>query len=200
MTTTIRKTDNSLKSPNGESTTTACRPGGAAKLLAGTLALTMGALGAGLAATALPAYADVVTGNYSIVPPSSPSGPVSAVSATPATVGVGSPTGFEVSFTVPAALLGARASWISVTPSETFGSVSTSVDLIAPGCVQAGTSGAGGAGVSAPGAVTVELSTACNINAGSRVEVDFDADAPSATGHFYFTVTTSMDVAPAASN
>ena len=34
---------------------------GRAKLAAGTLALTMGALGAGLVATALPAYADVLS-------------------------------------------------------------------------------------------------------------------------------------------
>jgi hypothetical protein len=200
MTSTIRNTDNLVHPPEPGSLTIGRRPLGAAKLVAGTLALTMGALGAGLAASALPAYADVVSGNYSIVPPSGPSGPVNAVIATPATVGAGSPASFDVSFTVPSALLGARASSISITPSETFASAPASVDLIAPGCVQAGTSGAGGAGMAAPGALSVELSTACNIDAGSRVEVDFDADAPSPTGHFYFTVTTSMDVTPAASN
>ena len=41
-----------------------------AKLAAGTLALTMGAVGAGLIATTLPAYADVLSTNYTIGTPS----------------------------------------------------------------------------------------------------------------------------------
>ena len=55
-----------------------------AKLAAGTLALTMGALGAGLVATALPAYADVLSSFYTI---GTPSGSVGTVTATPASVG-----------------------------------------------------------------------------------------------------------------
>ncbi len=72
MTTDIRNIDD----PEEESPRTTGRRGvGSAKLLAGTLVLTMGALGAGLAATALPAYADVTSGNYTIGSPLAPSAP-----------------------------------------------------------------------------------------------------------------------------
>ncbi len=180
--------------------TTGRRAVGSAKLIAGTLALSMGALGAGLAATALPAYADVITGNYTIGSPLGPSGPVSAVSATPATVGAGTPASFDVSFTVPAGLSGARANWITITPSELLGSAPSSVDVTANGCLQAGTAGVGGGGASTAGILTIDLNGNCNITAGSRVEVDFEATAPAATGHFDFNVTTVMNATPAASN
>ena len=72
------------------------RAWGRSKLVATTLALTMGALGAGLAATALPAYTDVVSSTYTI---GSPSPGVGGVTATPASVTAGGSTNFQVMFT-----------------------------------------------------------------------------------------------------
>ncbi len=115
-------------------------------------------------------------------------------------MGAGTPVSFDVSFTVPAGLSGGRANWITVTPSEVLGSAPSSVEATANGCLQTGTPGVGGPGASTAGALTIELNSACTISAGSRVNVDFGATAPSATGHFGFTVTTAMDETPAASN
>ena len=165
-----------------------------AKLLAGSLALSIGALGAGLAVTAAPAYADVVSGNYTIGgPPWNPSAPVSAVTATPATLNTGTPDSFVVSFTVPTALSGAHANWLSIASSVALGSVPNSIVTSTPGCLQSGTAGVGGAGSSAATGLTIELASTCNISAGSRVQVDFTANAPSAAGSFYFSVTTALE-------
>src|SRR5580700_1737660 len=76
---------------------------GLSKAVSATLALALLALGGGLAATAVPAYANVTTGEYTI---GSPSGAVSSVSASPSTVGVSAGTGFQLSFTEVAALSG----------------------------------------------------------------------------------------------
>lgn len=172
-----------------------------AKLLAGSLALSIGALGAGLAVTAAPAYADVVSGNYTIGgPPWNPSAPVSAVTATPATLNTGTPDSFVVSFTVPTALSGAHANWLSIASSVALGSVPNSIVTSTPGCLQSGTAGVGGAGSSAATGLTIELASTCNISAGSRVQVDFTANAPSAAGSFYFSVTTALNTTAALSN
>ncbi len=93
---------------------------GRARWLGAGLAVTVVALGAGLAATALPAYADVTSSDYTI---GTPTGAVTAIAATPAAVTTGASTQFEVTFTTPAALAGSSDSWVTVTPSESLGSV-----------------------------------------------------------------------------
>ena len=59
---------------------------GRARWLGAGLAVTVVALGAGLAATALPAYADVTSSDYTI---GTPTGAVTAIAATPAAVTTG---------------------------------------------------------------------------------------------------------------
>ena len=80
---------------------------GRARWLGAGLAVTVVALGAGLAVTALPAYADVTSSDYTI---GTPTGAVTAISATPAAVTSGASTQFKVTFTTPAALAGSTDS------------------------------------------------------------------------------------------
>jgi hypothetical protein len=172
----------------------------AAKVLGGSLALGVASLGAGLAATALPAYADVISGNYTIAGPSAPSGPVTGLTASPATAGQGAPTTFAVSFNLPAGLYGARGDWVNVTASEALGSAPTSLELTGPGCVQSGTTGTAGPGTSTTGGLVIQLASGCNLTPGSRVQVGFRANAPAAAGLLSFTVTSATDATPATSN
>ncbi len=171
---------------------------GRSRLVASTLALTVGVLGAGLAVTAIPAYADVVSSPYTI---GSPSGGVGTVTATPASVAAGGSTTFSVVFTAAAALSGSSLSWITVAPSTALTTAPSSVTVIGGSCIQGGTSGAGGAGSSSTGGVTIYLLTTCSISAGTQVTVSFVAAAPPSTGtSFYFSVTTSSNTTPATSN
>ena len=148
----------------------------------------------------MPAYTDVVSGNCTISGPRAPSAPVSTVTATPTTVSAGSPGSFAVSFTVPTALSGAHANWISLASSEALGSIPNGVVTSTTGCLQSGTAGGGGAGSSTATGLTIELASTCNISAGSRVQVDFTASSPSAAGSFYFSVTTALNTTAAVSN
>ena len=159
-----------------------------------------GFLVASLASMAAPAYASVVSSAYTI---GSPSGSVGSVTASPASVGAGAATSFTVKFTASGALSGSAASWVTITPSEALTSAPASVDLLddsGSGCIQAGTAGTGGAGTSTVTGITVELGSSCSISAGNTVEVDFNANAPSGAGSFHFTVATSANTTPAASN
>ena len=58
----------------------------------------------------------------------------------------------------------------------------------------------GGSARTSASGITIELSSSCSISAGNTVEVYFTADAPSATGSFYFTVSTSSNGTLATSN
>ena len=89
--------------------------------------LSTGALCAGIAVTALPAYADVTSSYYTI---GTPSGAVSTVVATPSNVISSAATNFEVSFTTSAALSGATNSFITVAPSQSFASPPVNIDLV----------------------------------------------------------------------
>jgi len=169
------------------------RPG----LLVGTAALTAGATLGALGIGAVPAYASVTTRAYTI---GTPSRGVADLSVSPATAGRGAPTSFEVRFKAGAELSGGDRSWISVAPSEPLGSVPASVDLISGSCLQAGVSGAGGAGTVSATGMTVEVASSCTIGAQSTVQVDFTADAPDTAGTFTFTVTTSANATAATSN
>jgi hypothetical protein len=180
------------------STTAPRRGWSRTRLAAGTLALTMGTLAVGLAVTALPAYADVTSANYTI---GSPTGGVTSVLASPTAVGANSATTFTVTFTTPAALSGSASSWITVTPSVALGLAPSGVDVVATGCIQGGTSGVGGAGSSTTGGVSIYLQSSCSIAAASSVSITFTANAPVTTGtSFYFTVTTSSNSSAATSN
>lgn len=171
-----------------------------ARLMAGTLALTVGVLGAGLAATALPAYAAVTSNQYTIGTPTSG---VSSVSATPTSVNANANTLFLVTFTTPSALAGSSSSSITVATSpstETLGAAPTNIALTGGSCVQGGTAGVGGAGGTSVSGVTIFLNSTCSIAAGTRVTVSFNANAPAAQGSFFFAVSTSSNVTAENSN
>lgn len=159
-------------------------------------AISTTALVAGVLLNALPAYAGVTSGYYTI---GSPSGGATTVQATPSSVVAGASTSFEVSFTALTALSGSSYSYINVVPSEALASVPTSVDLVGGSCIQAGTSGAGGPGSDITSGIAIELGSSCGVAAGQEVEVFLIADAPVSAGSFYFTVTTSS-VAQGTSN
>ena len=97
--------------------------------------LSTGALCAGIAVTALPAYADVTSSYYTI---GTATGGVSTVVAAPASVTEATPTNFEVSFTTSAALSGATNSFITVAPSQSFASPPVNIDLVGGSCIQIG--------------------------------------------------------------
>ena len=164
------------------------------------VAAAVGLVFAGLVATALPAYADVVSAAYTI---GSPSGAVSGVVASPASAGEGAETSFSIVFTASSPLSGSGLGWVTVTPSDDLFQVPTDIVLVdesGSGCVQSGTSGVGGAGTDAVTGFTVELGSSCAINEGNTVEIEFDAFAPSTTGTFDFAITTSANGTPATSN
>ena len=170
---------------------------GGAKLAAGAVVLTTGALCVGLLTGAGPAYADATSSDYAI---GSTSGPVSSVVASPTKASQSEPTNFEVTFVAVNALSGPNGAWVSVTPSVELASAPTNVGLTSGSCIQGGVAGTGGAGVATGTELTIELRSSCNISAGKKVEVDFTANAPSTTGTFDLTVTTSANATPATSN
>ena len=147
----------------------------------------MGALGGLAAITALPAYANVVTNNYTI---GSPSGTVTNVTVSP-TSGVASVanSSYTVTFVSPAALSYSVPDTITIGDSTAGNSVASSavlasVDVISGSCLQTGDDSSGAFGVK----ITL-TSTACAIPAGATVEVTFNATNP--TANFNFTVVTS---------
>ena len=170
------------------------------KRAGGSLAIAAAFLGTGLVITAVPAYANITSGYYTV---GSPSGAVTSVDATPTTVGADASTDFALTFTTSAALAGSSSSWVTVVSSEALGSDPTNVDLIdktTPNCLQAGTAGEAGSGSVTTSDLTVDLASSCAISAGDSVEVDFDADAPPSISSLTFSVTTSGDLTPAGSN
>ncbi|HUB71123.1 MAG TPA: hypothetical protein VL984_11925 [Acidimicrobiales bacterium] len=164
-----------------------------ATLLAGAL---VGTVTLVVASTA-PAYADATTKYYTI---GTPSGAVTNVVATPSNATASASTGFTVKFMAGVALSGGSQDWITITPSVVFASAPLSVDLVGGSCIQAGTSGFGGAGSATATGITIELGSACSISDTSEIEIDFTADAPSTTGTFSIAVTTSKNSTAASSN
>lgn len=162
-------------------------------LTAGAAVLTAAALAGGLAITALPAYADVSSNSYTI---GTPAGSIGNVVASPSTVAAGSSVNFEVTFTAGTALSGANSSTVTVTPSVALGSTPSNIDLVGGSCVQAGTNG----GAYSATGITVNLNSSCSVSSGGKVEVDFTADAPAATGSMTFSASTSGGVTPGTSN
>jgi hypothetical protein len=163
------------------------------RLVAGGAVMGVAALACALAATAGVAYGDVTSSDYTI---GTPTGPVSSVAASPGKVAVGTSTNFEISFTPPTPLAGSAGDWVSITPSRALGSTPTDIDLVGSSCAQAGTDG----GAFSATGVTIDLDSLCSTGAGTKVEVDFTANAPVSTGTLGFTVTTSENDTPASSN
>ena len=162
------------------------RPSGwrGAKFVAGTLALTMGALGAGLAATAAPAWANASTNSYLI---GSETGAVSSVTLSPTVTTAASSTSLEVFFKATAALVAGNN--ITVASSVALASVPASIQVIdSPTCLQAGADG----GTVTTTSVGITLQTGCSIAVGDTVQVDFTFIAPSGSPTSpTFTVTTT---------
>ena len=166
-----------------------------AKLVAGTLALTVGALGAGLAATALPAYADVVSSTVHDRVAVTWSrrrdrhtclSHCRCVDQLPSHVhgrfrDLRLEQQLDKSFDV-----------------SRFGSAPTNLALVANGCIQGSTAGTGGAGSVSTTGLLIYLSSTCNISAGFSVTLTFNAVAPAS--NFYFTVSTSSNASPSTSN
>jgi hypothetical protein len=159
------------------------RPSGwrGAKFLAGTLALTMGALGAGLAATAAPAWANASTNSYLI---GSETGSVSSVTISPTATTAVSSTSLEVFFKATSALVAGNN--ITVASSVALGSVPSSIQVIdSPTCLQAGADG----GTVTTTSVGITLQTGCSIAVGDTVQVDFTFIAPASSPTFTITTT-----------
>jgi hypothetical protein len=144
----------------------------------------MGVLGAGLAATALPASASATTNTYTI---GSLTGSVSNVTISPTTTTALSPESEELYFTATDGLT--TANTITVTADETLGASVTSVQLIdasGPCLANVGTVN------TSVDTFTVTLPANCTIAVGNSVQVDFTftpaaTDEPTTT----FTVETT---------
>ena len=160
------------------------RPSGwrRAKFVAGTLALTMGAFGAGLAATAAPASAATANTNSYLI--GSQTGAVSSVTISPTAATASASTTLDVFFKATAALV--AGNFIAVTAGAALSAV-TGVQLIdSPSCLQAG----GGAVAGSVLTVTLEPS-GCSIAVGDTVEVVFTYTAPSASSETFSVSTTN---------
>jgi len=148
----------------------------------------MGALGAGLAATAAPAWANASTNSYLI---GSQTGAVGSVTISPTAATAAASNSLEVFFKATAALTGGNI--ITVTSSIALGAV-TGVQLIdSPSCLQAG------GGVAAGTTLTVTLeASGCTIAVGDTVQVDFTYTAPSASSETFSITTTNNGTASSA--
>lgn len=170
-----------------------------AKLVAGTLALTMGAFGTVAVVTALPAFADVTSNNYTI---GTPSGAVNSVAVTPTSTTASISTSYTVLFTATSALSASGSSTITVTPSVALGGTPTGgslVDLTSSSCFISGFGGS----IPTATAITYTLAPtpSCTIAAGDRVQASFTAAAPASSSASYtFSVTTTGNATSAASN
>lgn len=156
----------------------------------------VGVLSAGLVGSALPAYADVTTGTYTI---GTVTGPVGNVVVTPSTATVSTPTNFELSFVATAAL--SASGTIAIEDSTAQNSVvftTSKVQLVdsAATCLEPSPNYA----TSSRTGLTVTMGSSCAIGSGDTVEVDFTATAPAPLGPLTFSVTTSGNSSAASSN
>jgi len=141
----------------------------------------MGALGAGLAATAAPAWANASTNAYAI---GSLTGAVSSVTVSPTTTTAAASTTVEVFFKATAALVATNT--ITVASSVPFATVPGSIQVIdSPTCLQAGANG----GTVNGSSIGVILQTGCSIAIGDTVQVDFTAVAPATSPTLTVTTT-----------
>lgn len=163
----------------------------------GLPALLVGTTFAAIVATAMPAYADITSGHYTI---GSPTAPVNNLAVSPDHAQAGTSTSWRVTFDAPSPLSGAKGQWLSITPSIPLSTAPSKVTLIGGSCLQSGTAGNAGPGTATTSGIVIDLASSCTINAGQKIEVDFDAEAPGSKGALDFTVTTSVDSTPAVSS
>ena len=171
------------------------------KLVAGALALTMGAFGTVAVVTALPAFADVTSNNYTI---GTPSGAVNSVTVTPTSTTATISTAYTVLFTATSALSAASSSTITVTPSVALSGApalasASLVDLTSSTCFL---SGVGANGTASTTSVVYALAgTPCTIASGDQIQASFTAPAPASSAASYtFSVVSSGNATSAASN
>jgi hypothetical protein len=158
-----------------------------AKFIAGTLALTMGTLGAGLAATALPASATATTNSYTI---GSLTGSVSNVTISPTTATSSASASEEIFFTATAGLT--TGNTITVTSNNTLTAMPTAVQVIdASGPCLENASTAGDVAYPSADVFTVTLAANCTIAVGNTVQVDFTYTPTVTSPTTTFTVTTT---------
>ncbi len=169
-----------------------------ARLLAGTLALTMASFGAAVAITAAPAWASVTTNSYTIGTPGSA---FTNVSATPTAATSLQSQAFVITMTAPSAI--PNGDTITVTDSDgnaVVGSASafpttdlSLVDANAANCLQSG------GGVTAPSTpLVITLNSTCNIAAGDTVKIGLTVNDPSS--NFSFSVASTVNGSTVASN
>ena len=165
-----------------------------AKLLAGTLALTIGSFGAAVAISAAPAWATVTTNSYTIGTPGSA---FTNVSVTPTAATSGQSQSYVITMTAPSAI--PNGDTITVTDSASNAVVATTVltsvslvDTNAANCLQSG-----GGSVSS-GALVITLNSTCNIAAGDIVKIGLTVTDP--TSNFSFSVASTVNGSAVASN
>jgi hypothetical protein len=169
------------------------RPSGwrRSKFVAGTLALTMGVLGAGLAATALPASASATSNQYSI---GSLTGSVTNVTISPTSTTANASESEELFFTATAALTSTDT--ITVTSDETLGAAPTGVQVIdSSGPCLENASASALVAYSATETFVITLNASCTIAVGNTVGIDFTY-TPTVTGTTTFTVATTTNGTP----
>ena len=169
-----------------------------AKLLAGTLALTLAGFGSVAAVSALPASAAAACGSATGAPGcvtnaytiGAPSGGVNNVTVTPTTATSAVSTTFTITFVAVNALATGNTVTIGTSTALPAAINNSTVALIAGSCLQ---SGSVPTTVGTTSGVTITLnSTACpSIAAGTTVTVTFSATPP--TSSFNFTVATSTN-------
>ncbi|HTW05927.1 MAG TPA: hypothetical protein VME46_00345, partial [Acidimicrobiales bacterium] len=142
------------------------------------------------------ASASVGTAPYTI---GAPTDAVSEVVAAPSAVVEDAMTSFTVTFLATAALSASDSGSVTVSASSPLGSLPSAVSIVDVddmGCIQ----GSAGGGVVTTASMTIDLNGSCQIEAGNQVQVSWTAASPIVAGNFEFTVTTSVNAAPATSN
>ncbi len=167
---------------------------GRARLVGGTLALTMASFGAAVAISAVPAWASLTTNSYTIGTP----GPAfTDVSVTPSAAITGESQSYVIVTTAPSEI--PNGDTITVTDSAGDAVVATTVltsvslvDLNATNCLQSG------GGSVASSALVVTLNSSCNIAAGDTVKIGLTVTDP--TSNFSFNVASTVDPTEVNSN
>ena len=170
-----------------------------AKLLAGTLALTMASFGAAVAITAAPVWASVTTNDYTIGTPGSA---FTGVSVTPTAATSLQDQAYVITATAPSAI--PSGDTITVTDSAGDAVVSSvvlaptsSVSLVdenAANCLQSGNSNTPALDT----ALIITLGSNCNIAAGDVIKIGLTAKDPSS--NFSFSVASTVNGTSVASN
>jgi hypothetical protein len=159
-----------------------------AKLLAGTLALTMASFGAAVGISAAPAFADFTSNNYTIGTPGSA---FTAVSATPTAATSGSSQSYVITATAPSAIPNGDDVTVTDSAGNVPVSAATAVSLVdenAANCLQSGTNGGA---ESTTGGLVIVLDSTCNIAAGDTLKIGLTVTDPGS--NFYFIVASTVN-------